>query len=280
MPINVRLHRKGAATLLALAEEMIHDVARWFPDRRFRLCCDGFFAPLAGRSLPRTQVISRMRRDAALFRSPPPRRPGGRGRPRKKGLRLPSLEKIARRPAKGWTPVEIDARGRLVTVELFARRVLWYGVRPDAEMLLVIVRDPQGRQPDDFFFTTDLTASPASVASDYAARWAIEDTFRNVKQHLGGEHPQTWKAKGPERAAALSMWLYSAVWTWYLDVHGEKRTWPRLPWYPGKRVAAFSDALAALRRALWRSTIFTDSGRRSVSAKTIASFIDALAWAG
>lgn len=49
-----------------------------------------------------------------------------------------------------------------------------------------------------------------------------EDTFRNTKQLLGGEQPQTWKAQGPERAAALSFWTYSAVWLWYLACHGDR----------------------------------------------------------
>ena len=39
---------------------------------------------------------------------------------------------------------------------------------------LVIVRDPDGREPDDYFFTTDLHATGDQVASRYAARWAIE----------------------------------------------------------------------------------------------------------
>lgn len=78
LPINLRLYRKGGKTLIDLAEDMAREVAGWFPDRRFRLCCDGFYAPLAGRALPRTHVISRMRRDAALFTSPPQRTRGQR----------------------------------------------------------------------------------------------------------------------------------------------------------------------------------------------------------
>ncbi len=56
-----------------------------------------------------------------------------------------------------------------------------------------------------------------------------------MKQALGGEDPQTWKGAGPERAAALSLWLYSAVWSWYITTQGVKPSWPSLPWYPGKR---------------------------------------------
>jgi hypothetical protein len=43
-------------------------------------------------------------------------------------------------------------------------------------------------------------------------RWSIEDTFKNTKQSLGSEEPQTWKGQWPERAAVISLWLYSVVW--------------------------------------------------------------------
>jgi hypothetical protein len=43
-------------------------------------------------------------------------------------------------------------------------------------------------------------------------RWSIEDTFKNTKQSLSSEEPQTWKGQWPERAAVISLWLYSMVW--------------------------------------------------------------------
>jgi hypothetical protein len=66
LPINLRLHRKQGPTLLALAREMIQEVATWFPDRDFELVGDGFFATLAGAGLRRVHLYSRLRRDAAL----------------------------------------------------------------------------------------------------------------------------------------------------------------------------------------------------------------------
>ena len=275
LPLNLRLYRKGGPSHLDLAEEMIRQVAGWFPDRKLSLSCDGAFASLAGRSLPRTHVTSRMRRDAALFELPPPRKRRTRGRPRKRGRRLPTPEGIARR-INGWARKTVDFRGRLEKRLLLCRPVLWYKVRPDRQVLLVIVRDPKGKQHDDFFFTTDLDDNPEKMASRYAGRWSIEDTFRNVKQFLGGEDPQTWKHQGPERAAALSLWVYSAVWHWYLTTQGTKVSWPSLPWYQSKKTPSFPDALASLRRILWR-TIFSTSAPRSVIPKTVAVLIEALA---
>lgn len=277
LPIGVRLYRKGGPTHLDLAEQMLRAVAGWFPDRFFALCCDGAYASLAGRRLPRTHVTSRMRRDAALYELPPKRRKPKRGRPAKKGKRLPTPEQLARRARKGWTRVEVDMRGRKVERLILSRQVLWYNVCPDRCVLLVIVRDPEGKQPDDFFFTTELEDDPAAVAARYNGRWSIEDTFRNVKQSLGGEDPQTWKYKGPERAASLSLWLYAATWSWYITTQGTKQTWPALPWYTAKKTPSFADALAALRRALWRERIFVKSAPRPLSPKMAAALIEVLA---
>lgn len=279
LPIGVRLHRKKSLTTLDLAQELIKQIAGWLPNRSFALCCDGAYASLAGRDLPRTTVTSRMRRDAAIYNQPPSRKKGQRGRPALKGKRLPIPKALAKRTKRGWRRVQVNLRGRLVDRLVLVRDVLWYQVSKARPMRLVIVRDPDGHEHDDFFFTTALNAEPADVATQYAGRWSIEDTFRNVKQHLGGQDPQTWKADGPSRAAALSLWIYSVVWAWYILTHGSNKTWPSRPWYPGKTVASFADALAALRRVLWRRSIFTTSASQRHMPKTIAVLIEALAHA-
>lgn len=259
---------------------MVEEVAGWLPDHSFVLCCDGAYASLAGRTLPRTHFVSRFRKDAALFDTRPERRPGQRGRPRKKGERLPSLEQIAELvPADEWADTVIDVRGQQVRRLLWELPVLWYEVRPERPLLLVIVRDPDGKQPDDFFFSTDLAMAPETVASTYAGRWSIEDANRNVKQHLGGEDPQCRVGAGPERAAALSLWLYSAVWLSYVACHGATAPWQPRPWYPAKRTPSFADALAALRRALWERRIFDASAPDSHSAKIPHALIEVLAQA-
>ncbi len=118
---------------------------------------------------------------------------------------------------------------------------------------------------------------PELVAGGYAGRWSIEDTNRNVKQFLGGEDPQCWVGDGPARAAALSMWLYSAVWLWYVACHGAQAPWQPRPWYTAKRTPSFADALAALRRALWTRRIFVGSDSRSQTAIFPTALIDVLA---
>lgn len=279
VPVGVRLHRKGAAKLNALAAELIVELAARLPERHFIVCADGFYACLAGYDLPRTTIVSRMRRDAALYgpKPPPTRR---RGRPRQRGERLPAPADIAiglRR--RQFRTVTLDWRGRQETRLVWTRPVLWYGVCPTAMVRLVVVRDPAGVEPDDFFFTTDLDMSPAEVLYVYTGRWAIEVTYRDVKQLVGGEQPQTWKGCGPERAAHLAFWLHGAVWLWYLADTG---TTPRVnsqPWYPAKRTPSFADAIAELRRVLWRERISPSSEPHPLNPEIATVLIDALAMA-
>lgn len=276
LPIGMRLHHKGGTTLPDLAESLVRQVAGWFPDRHIRLCCDGAYATLAGRSLPHTDVTSRMRRDAALFEKRPPHT-GKRGRPATKGARLPTPAQIAPRHRQHWQRATVDVRGKSVDCLLWSRAVLWHGVCPDKMVRLVVVRDPAGIQHDDYFFTTDLDATPPDVVHQYAGRWSIEETFRNTKQHLRGEDPQSWAEKGPERAAAISLWLSSLVWLWYIETHGRRPTWISTPWYTSKRTPSFYDALTSLRELHWSSLIYGRANQGNDIPKIAALVIRVLA---
>jgi len=279
LPINLRIHLKGGTTLLALAEDMIRETVSWFPKRCFEVCGDGFYASLMGRDLPpEVQLTSRMRKDAALYEMPPQKRPHTRGAPRRKGKRLPTPEAMARRiRQRQWTEETVVFRGKVKKRMVWSRKVLWYKVRPKSAVLLVVCRDPEGREPDDFFCTSDTSQTAQHVVETYAGRWSIEDTFKNTKQSLGAETPQSWKKQGPERIAHLSFLLYSLVWLWYLQTKGAKRTWQILPWYPQKQTASFADALASLRRTLWRQRIISRTEISTDQQKIISALIDVVA---
>ena len=280
VPVNVRVHRKhDETTTIGHAAAMIRQLADWFPDRSFHLVADGAYATLAGAGLPRTHLTSRMRRDAALFKAAPPRT-GKRGRPRTSGDRLPTPEQLSDTlPERAFTQAEVDVRGKSTTRRVHVRDVLWYGVNKTSLVRLVIVRDPDGVEPDDYFFTTDLTATGADVATRYAARWPIEVCFRDVKQDLGAQDPQSWKRQGPERAAALSLWLHAVTWCWYLQTHPDGTTWTPRPWYPAKATPSFLDALAALRKALWSQRITAMSRSGPDNTKITEAILDTLAYA-
>lgn len=277
LPLAVRLHRKGGPTLLDLGAAAIRRLAERFPDRSFHLIADGAYAPLAGWGLPRTDVTSRIRRDAALYALPPPPRKGRVGRPPKKGARLAPLPRWANHTRNGWAKAIVDRRGRLEERLLLAREVLWYHVCGTQPVRVVVSRDPKGHEKDDFLVTTDLGLSPGSVVSHYHGRWPIEETLRSAKQSLGGEEPQTWKRKGPERAASLAFWLYSVVWAWYLESQGPKPRLVKLPWYPKKVRPSFHDAVSELRGELWRAEVSSRSEGEPRVREITRPLVEALA---
>jgi hypothetical protein len=276
VPVNVRLRRKDRdQTTVDLARQMLQQLTGWLPQRTFHVACDGAYATLCGAGLERVHVTSRIRRDAAVYELTPPRT-GKRGRPRKKGDRLPPLPTLAA-AASDWARVTFDQRGTPVERLVWSRPLLWYHVARDTTLLLVIVRDPDGNQPDDYFITTDADADPARVAAHYAGRWTIEVTFRDTKQHLGAEDPQCWKRQGPERAAALGLWIHAAVWLWYIPTYGSRRSWNPTPWYQRKTTPSFADAHAALRTLLWHQRITAVCSTASLPTKIIRPLIDTLA---
>ncbi len=275
LPINMRLHRKNGSSLIELAEAMLRQLAQWLPERVFRVGADGFYASLAGAKIQQVHMVSRIRRDAVLYDLPPVRRKKTRGRPRTRGRKLSSPQRMTR-TVRHWKTVTTCERGRTRKRQVYARKVLWYHVSKQP-VLLVISRDPTGKEKDDFFITTDVTMKSAEVIGHFADRWCIEDTFKNTKQLLGGQHPQTFKRQGPERAAALSLWLYSLVWLRYLTQKHHQRTFLVWPWYPHKATPSFADALSSLRRVLWQKQIKSMFGKRIVHDKNYEFLIEALA---
>jgi len=276
LPINMRLHRKKQKTLIELAVEMIQEVRDWLDQRPFRVVGDGFYATLAGKPLPDVTIVSRIRRDANLHDLLPKKeRRKRRGRPRTKGRKLAKLEKMVAH-IKNWTTVEYCQRGAMVERLVYTRNVLWPSVTKKP-IQLVISRDPNGKEKDDFFFATDPTLPAADVLACYGDRWAIEDAFKNTKQSLGAQEPQSYKRQGPERAAALGLWLYSIVWLWYLQRKPNQRYFFVPAWYQQKSLPSFADALCCLRRELWRQRIKTMFGNSSVNDHKFEFLIKALA---
>jgi hypothetical protein len=275
LPINMRVHRKNGPTLIELAVQMIEQVHQWLPKRLFRVVADGFYATLAGREMANTHLVSRIKRNAKIFDLPPKRRKKTRGRPRKKGKRLACPEKMTSY-IHDWKLIEFRQRCKMVKRLVYTRQVIWYKVT-QKPILLVISRDPAGKERDDFLFTTDLTMTAAEVLECYGDRWAIEDTFKNTKQHLGSQEPQTYKGQGPERAAALGLWLYSIVWLWYLKQKSSRRYFFVQPWYPQKTTPSFADAIGCLRRELWRERIKCMFGVSVVHDKKFEFLLEALA---
>ena len=274
LPIWVSLHRKDGTKLTTLAEEAMNTIATWFPDRHIRCCGDGAYAstlmPLHG---PQRTCISRMRRDAALYECKPSST-GKPGRPRNRGMRIGNPVEIAKR-ARCWTTVVTDQRGKPVTRLLHSRIVLWYKVSKQP-VQLVICRDPDGKEPDDFWVCSDIQMPAAEVVGAYAGRWSIEDTFRATKQTIHVQQPQSWAGEGPLRAAVLGFLLYSLVWWWFLSLPKAAQRVEPTPWFTSKATPSFADAMAKLREVFWRNRIYDISGHGPIRDEIIDAMLDAL----
>jgi hypothetical protein len=269
-----------------LAREMVDVLCSWLPEgRRLILTGDGEYAcRTLVRELPtHLDFVGPVSMDAALYEEPMPHR--GRGRPRKKGSRLPSPKKLARRASHPWEEVEVFIYGRSVTILVKTLTCLWYTVAGVRLVRVVVTRDPKGRIEDRAYFSTNATHRVEEVLVLYSRRWGIEAAFRAAKQSLRIEDPQNgwWrrekrtprprKKAGPqphrtrgkkaaERTAPFALLLYGLVVVWYLR-HGEREedlaaAREAAPWYRHKRTISFEDMLVAVRRECWKARIFAN----------------------
>ncbi len=251
---------------------MLAIAAEWLPGRRIRVVGDSEYSGKSvSRSLPEgTDLVGRMpmpagpngRRsgpfgNAALYDKPGPRKPHQRGPNRKKGDRLPNPAELAASRKVKWTKTTVDIYGRTVKIWFKSVRALWYGSAGERPVTVVVTRDPSGKWRNDCFFTTDLTMTPTQIIETIARRWTLEVTFRDAKQCLGFEEPQSRTPKAVERTAPVAMVLYSVTVLWYASAGRapRERWFPERPWYSRKkrqnRTASFAVMLATLRQASW-----------------------------
>jgi hypothetical protein len=227
-------------------------VAEWAGERRLILACDSAYA--ARRSLENrpanVQVISRLRQDAARWTSPPARRSGQKGRPRRKGRRLPT-PKAAAAQCRRWRTATVAIYGRLVTLPYFSSIARWYGALREAPLRSVVVRDPAGRRQDEACFGPAVSARPTAILETDAHRGTLAVTCHDSQQCLGFEDPQNQTASAVRRTAPLAFLVYDLVLLWYGAPPSTTRI-PRWPTRPGSRQKATPsclDMLTALRHA-------------------------------
>ena len=174
IPVLVWLYRSredcgrlGVAfrTKTEMMRNMIATVASWAPHREFEFTGDSAYGcEMVVKNLPpKVHCVGRLRMDAALYNPAPPRKKGDRGRPRKKGERLPTPKMIAEDPKIPWKEVRAFLYGRWVTTTIKTIKALWYTTAGGRLLQIVIVRDPSGKRYDEAFFATDLAMTPIKV---------------------------------------------------------------------------------------------------------------------
>jgi hypothetical protein len=88
--------------------------------------------------------------------------------------------------------------------------------------------------------------------------WQIETTFQELRAHLGLETTRGWCEQTVLRAAPCLFGLYTVVALWYQALPASQRV--GMVRWPGKEGVTFSDALSAVRRWLWSTTVFPQAG--------------------
>lgn len=239
-------HRCAYRTRPELAREMVHLLCNYRKNKRFHLVADSTYG---GRSvlcyLPANcHLTSRLVKDARLYDAPPERKPRHRGRPRKRGRRLPTPEAML---AARCRRVHLKIYGRTEQARLNDTCARVY-VAPQQPLRVVAVESLRGGRGQQVFYSTCHDASAEQVITWYAMRWSVEVTFHDSKQHLGFEQPQGWSRRAAERTAPVAMMLYSLIVLWF--AREGHRSWRPLncPWYTSKVDPSFADMLATLRR--------------------------------
>ena len=248
------------------------------PTAIFVVCDSAYAARVTLEARPaNVHVISRLRMDAALWTSPPPRRPGQKGRPRRRGRRLPTPQTTARQCRK-WHSLTVAIYGRTVTTQAFSFTALWYTALPSQPVRIVVVRDPSGRRTDEAFFCTDVTVMPTGILEAFARRWTIEVTFHDSKQFLGLANPQSQTEQAVRRTAPMAFVVYDLVLLWYADQvqRGTSLSWVVRPWYRQKSTPSFLDMLTTLRQTSWQRHISSPSSGARATQNSLAAWAQAL----
>ena len=264
LPILFRLYvpkktaeKKGLPyhTKPKLAVQMLQLLCGRFESRDFHAVGDSTYG---GKSvllkLPRNcGLTSRLAMDARLYDAPVNRPSRKGGRPRKRGVRLPTPKAML---AERCRHLALDIYGRKDRSRV-AECVARCYAAPDRPLKIVAVDPLSGGRKPQAFFSTRPDDTAEAVLTRYAARWSMEVTNHDAKGQLGFEEPQGWTRRAVQRTAPLAMLLYSLVMVWFSREGHRHYQPPHRPWYPGKTQASFADMLATLRCQSVRSEVLS-----------------------
>lgn len=248
-------HRRVYRKRSELAVTMLRVLCKHRENQRFHAVADSAYG---GKTvlceLPTNcDLTSRLVKDARLYDPPSEPTAGQRGRPRKRGERLPTPEEMLDPRCRR---VELDIYGRTEKARLADCEARMHAA-PNRPLRVVAAEALQGGRGQEAFYSTCYQATAEQVIAWYASRWSIEVSFHDSKQHLGFEEPQGWSRKAVERTAPLAMLLYSLIVLWFAR-EGHQFYQPLdCPWYTSKTEPSFADMLATLRRRIMRQKVLS-----------------------
>jgi hypothetical protein len=255
LPSIALRHRPAFRTKLELAIELLTWAKTWLNHwgQSLWIVVDGAYAnaPFLKPAMRLGfTVVSRLRKDAALFDVPSPPRKGQRGRRRKYGAHRMSLAGRATH-RHGWQTGTFDLYGKATTKTYKTFPATW---RPAGGVIrVVIVREAHGWLA---FFCTDPAAAVADILEAVADRFSLETAFRDVKEIVGAGQQQTRFHFANLGAFHLCLWTFTLTeaWSWR---RGEAELVDRRssPWEVEPRRPSHADKRNALRRELLREEL-------------------------
>jgi hypothetical protein len=268
-------HRK----LTDRARQAIVWIWRWFPEKQLIFVGDSSYAALDLLDAVREKVtlVTKLRLDAALYEAAPERTPGQRGRPRKKGARLPTLNEVIKSSATRWGKAVVDWYGAAKEIELTSGQCVWFHVGKEAVPIRwVIVRGLAEEFETQAILCTNQEAEPKQIVEWFIKRWQVEVTFAESRRHLGIETNRQWSDKAINRTTPCLFGLFSLVTMMAETLSKEGRLKIRgAAWYE-KEVATFSDAIGCVRQQIWEEQSFQTSENEYQVIKIPRAFLETL----
>jgi hypothetical protein len=244
-------HRPPFKTKLELAVELGRWAKVWlgFLGKPLWVVADGAYAkapflkPM--RALGVT-VVSRLRKDSALWTVPGPRPPHRRGPKRTYGERRIELAKRAGQ-RRGWATGTFALYGKPAVKRYKTFVATW---RPaGGAVRVVLVDEPKGWIA---FFCTDPAATVADILIGIADRFSLETTFRDCKDVVGAGQQQVRFVWANVGAFHVCLWAFTMTeaWAWNRAETGLVGHRSASPWDAGPRRPSHADKRRAWRREL------------------------------
>jgi hypothetical protein len=256
-------------TKLELAAQLLHWAAPLLKAARKTvwITADGAYAKrpfLEAARNAEVTVVSRLRKDAALFDVPPPHKPGQRGRPRKYGAHRIELAKRAGQ-RRGWQTITCTLYGKVVT-KTYKTFLATY--RPAGGVIrVVLVQEEHGWVA---FFCTDPDATVEQILEAFADRATIEQNFHDQKEVWGTGQQQVRNIWTNVGVFHLNLWLHTLVelWAWPQS-HAQLCDRSDSPWDDPARRPSHADRRKALRHQFLQNELRAITRGHTLPAKIL-----------
>jgi hypothetical protein len=195
-------------------------------------------------------VISRLRKDAALYSLPEPKPAGRRGPQATYGKARISLAKRAGQ-TRGWEQVECEQYGEEVTKTIKTFLATWHSAGGVIRVVLV-------KEEDDWipYFSPNPEATAVEILEAMADRNPEEQVFKDIKGVWGAEQQQVRNIYSNEGCFNLNLWMYSLVEAWAWDKAEEELVdRSASPWDDKPRRPSHNDRRKALQQQVLRAEI-------------------------